>query len=49
MVGRITARPGNWRYAAENGFDEAHAKYLHRYESAVDRVQADARAGAPAR
>jgi nitrite reductase/ring-hydroxylating ferredoxin subunit len=28
--GRITVRPGNWRYAAENGFDEGHAKYLHR-------------------
>lgn len=33
VVGRITVRPGNWRYAAENGFDEAHAKYLHRYGS----------------
>jgi phenylpropionate dioxygenase-like ring-hydroxylating dioxygenase large terminal subunit len=33
VVGRITERPGNWRYAAENGFDEAHAKYLHRYGS----------------
>ena len=28
--GRITLRRGNWRYAAENGFDEGHAKYLHR-------------------
>jgi phenylpropionate dioxygenase-like ring-hydroxylating dioxygenase large terminal subunit len=29
--GRIQAgRSGNWRYAAENGFDEGHAKYLHR-------------------
>ncbi len=28
--GRITVRRGNWRYAAENGFDEGHAKYLHR-------------------
>jgi phenylpropionate dioxygenase-like ring-hydroxylating dioxygenase large terminal subunit len=28
--GRIDVRPGNWRYAAENGFDEGHAKYLHR-------------------
>lgn len=31
IVGRITERKGNWRYAAENGFDEGHAKYLHRY------------------
>lgn len=31
IVGRITERRGNWRYAAENGFDEAHGKYLHRY------------------
>ena len=23
-------RQGNWRYAAENGIDEGHAKYLHR-------------------
>ena len=22
-------RDGNWRFAAENGFDEGHAKYLH--------------------
>lgn len=29
--GRIQAgRRGNWRYAAENGFDEGHAKFLHR-------------------
>lgn len=27
---RFTDRRGNWRYAAENGFDEGHAKYLHR-------------------
>jgi phenylpropionate dioxygenase-like ring-hydroxylating dioxygenase large terminal subunit len=33
IVGRISTRPGNWRYAAENGFDDAHAKYLHRYDS----------------
>jgi nitrite reductase/ring-hydroxylating ferredoxin subunit len=27
----FTRRPkGNWRYAAENGFDEAHGKMLHR-------------------
>jgi nitrite reductase/ring-hydroxylating ferredoxin subunit len=29
--GRIqSGRHGNWRYAAENGFDEGHAKFLHR-------------------
>jgi phenylpropionate dioxygenase-like ring-hydroxylating dioxygenase large terminal subunit len=29
--GRIyPGRDGNWRYAAENGFDEGHAKFLHR-------------------
>ena len=28
--GRIDIRRGGWRYAAENGFDEGHAKYLHR-------------------
>lgn len=28
--GRIQLRGGNWRFAAENGFDEGHAKYLHR-------------------
>jgi phenylpropionate dioxygenase-like ring-hydroxylating dioxygenase large terminal subunit len=33
VVGRISERKGNWRYAAENGFDDAHAKYLHRYGS----------------
>jgi phenylpropionate dioxygenase-like ring-hydroxylating dioxygenase large terminal subunit len=27
---RITERHGDWRYAAENGFDESHGKYLHR-------------------
>lgn len=31
IEGRITERKGNWRLAAENGYDEAHAKYLHRY------------------
>ena len=30
MGGRIEDRAGNWRLAAENGFDEGHAKYLHR-------------------
>jgi phenylpropionate dioxygenase-like ring-hydroxylating dioxygenase large terminal subunit len=27
---RIQPRAGNWRFACENGFDEGHAKYLHR-------------------
>jgi len=30
LAGRITIRAGNWRYAAENGFDESHSKMLHR-------------------
>jgi phenylpropionate dioxygenase-like ring-hydroxylating dioxygenase large terminal subunit len=30
MGGRIQPRQGNWRFACENGFDEGHAKYLHR-------------------
>jgi phenylpropionate dioxygenase-like ring-hydroxylating dioxygenase large terminal subunit len=30
LGGRIQPRPGNWRFACENGFDEGHAKYLHR-------------------
>ena len=30
LGGRIQVRTGNWRFAAENGFDEGHAKYLHR-------------------
>ncbi|MEU7858298.1 Rieske 2Fe-2S domain-containing protein [Nonomuraea sp. NPDC049141] len=29
MGGRTDIREGNWRFAAENGFDEGHAKYLH--------------------
>ena len=28
--GRIEDRRGDWRLFAENGFDEGHAKYLHR-------------------
>jgi phenylpropionate dioxygenase-like ring-hydroxylating dioxygenase large terminal subunit len=28
--GRIEERDGNYRFYAENGFDEGHAKYLHR-------------------
>lgn len=30
LGGRIQPRAGNWRFACENGFDEGHAKYLHR-------------------
>jgi phenylpropionate dioxygenase-like ring-hydroxylating dioxygenase large terminal subunit len=30
VEGRITERSGDWRYAAENGFDDGHPKYLHR-------------------
>jgi phenylpropionate dioxygenase-like ring-hydroxylating dioxygenase large terminal subunit len=30
VLGRMTRRPGNWRFGAENGFDEGHAKFLHR-------------------
>ncbi len=30
VAGRHTVRGGNWRYAAENGFDESHSKMLHR-------------------
>jgi phenylpropionate dioxygenase-like ring-hydroxylating dioxygenase large terminal subunit len=30
LGGRIDPRAGNWRFAAENGYDEGHAKYLHR-------------------
>lgn len=29
MGGKMDIRQGNWRLAAENGFDEGHAKYLH--------------------
>lgn len=29
LGGRTEIRKGNWRFAAENGFDEGHAKYLH--------------------
>jgi phenylpropionate dioxygenase-like ring-hydroxylating dioxygenase large terminal subunit len=28
--GRRTVRVGNWRFGAENGIDEGHAKFLHR-------------------
>ena len=28
--GRVTDRSGDWRHAAENGYDEGHGKYLHR-------------------
>jgi phenylpropionate dioxygenase-like ring-hydroxylating dioxygenase large terminal subunit len=30
---RDELRQGNWRYGAENGFDESHANFLHRYGS----------------
>ncbi len=30
IEGRLSTRAGDWRYAAENGFDEGHVKYLHR-------------------
>ena len=30
LGGRIDIRGGNWRFACENGYDEGHAKYLHR-------------------
>ncbi|WP_433136166.1 Rieske 2Fe-2S domain-containing protein [Actinomadura nitritigenes] len=30
MGGRLDDRAGNWRFACENGYDEGHAKYLHR-------------------
>lgn len=30
VQGRTSIRDGNWRFAAENGFDDGHAKYLHR-------------------
>ncbi len=39
VCGRITERPGNWRLAAENGYDEAHATYLHRYGAFVTTFQ----------
>jgi phenylpropionate dioxygenase-like ring-hydroxylating dioxygenase large terminal subunit len=39
VLGRITIRPGNWRFGAENGFDDGHAKYLHRNALWTRRVQ----------
>jgi phenylpropionate dioxygenase-like ring-hydroxylating dioxygenase large terminal subunit len=30
VLGRVTERHGNWRFGAENGFDDGHAKFLHR-------------------
>jgi hypothetical protein len=35
----ITERPGNWRFGAENGFDDGHAKYLHRNALWTKRVK----------
>jgi phenylpropionate dioxygenase-like ring-hydroxylating dioxygenase large terminal subunit len=29
--GVISVKRGNWRFAAENGIDESHPRYLHRY------------------
>jgi phenylpropionate dioxygenase-like ring-hydroxylating dioxygenase large terminal subunit len=43
VCGRIVERPGNWRLAAENGYDEAHVTFLHRYGAfvtAFDRLPA---------
>jgi phenylpropionate dioxygenase-like ring-hydroxylating dioxygenase large terminal subunit len=31
VLGTRRVRTGNWRYAMENGGDEGHAKYQHRY------------------
>jgi phenylpropionate dioxygenase-like ring-hydroxylating dioxygenase large terminal subunit len=39
VMGRITTRPGNWRFGAENGFDEGHAKWLHRHSLWTKRVK----------
>jgi hypothetical protein len=39
VQGRITIRPGNWRFGAENGFDDGHAKYLHRNALWTKRVK----------
>jgi len=39
VQGRITVRPGNWRFGAENGFDDGHAKYLHRNALWTKRVR----------
>jgi phenylpropionate dioxygenase-like ring-hydroxylating dioxygenase large terminal subunit len=39
VMGRITTRPGNWRFGAENGFDDGHAKYLHRNALWTKRVK----------
>jgi phenylpropionate dioxygenase-like ring-hydroxylating dioxygenase large terminal subunit len=39
VLGRITRRPGNWRFGAENGFDDGHAKWLHRNALWTKRVK----------
>ncbi|MGH2406850.1 MAG: Rieske 2Fe-2S domain-containing protein [Candidatus Limnocylindrales bacterium] len=39
VLGRITTRPGNWRFGAENGFDDGHAKFLHRNALWTKRVK----------
>jgi phenylpropionate dioxygenase-like ring-hydroxylating dioxygenase large terminal subunit len=33
VLGRVSVRRGNWRLAAENGYDEGHPWYLHRYDA----------------
>ena len=30
ILGLSQITPGNWRFGSENGFDDGHAKYLHR-------------------
>jgi nitrite reductase/ring-hydroxylating ferredoxin subunit len=30
-IGRISVQRGNWRFACENGFDDGHSMFLHRY------------------
>jgi phenylpropionate dioxygenase-like ring-hydroxylating dioxygenase large terminal subunit len=39
VLGRITHRPGSWRFGAENGFDDGHAKWLHRNALWTKRVK----------
>jgi nitrite reductase/ring-hydroxylating ferredoxin subunit len=31
IVGKVSRRRGNWRYASENGIDDGHGKFLHRH------------------
>jgi phenylpropionate dioxygenase-like ring-hydroxylating dioxygenase large terminal subunit len=39
VCGRISIRDGNWRFGAENGFDDGHAKWLHRNALWTKRVK----------